>query len=435
MADQNFSANCGFFDSINKDRLYTAEQMNKPYRRLVSDGVFATPAGTPSTDLQVVSAISGMNIVVKAGEGIFASKWFELPNDLSITVPANVELLPRRDSVIVQIDKRQSGRTGRIVYRTGTPASYPMPPDLSTTEDLIEYRVANIYVAASADYIGNDAIVDLRGSDECPWVTHLLEQVDTSQLYNQYRAAYDAYYNQETQRFNEFMRTLTEELSVNTNVIKLESHYVSLQNGETVIPINIADYNKSQDVLIVRVNRLFASEEIDYTINSTGTSITLTKDIYAGQNVDFLVLKSIVIGDNEHVIELVQELSATITSLNTDVTALKSDSGWINFTLEGGATAYDNNNKPAVRKFGNLVNLRGAIKGVTATGTTICTLPPAYKPAMDYYFTTSAIASGTVKSTVTMLVSASNGTVKLYSKSGTIASTDMISIATQFVLG
>lgn len=435
MADQNFSANCGFFDSINRDRLYTAEQMNKPYKRLVSNGVFATPTGTPSTDLQVVSAGSGMNIIVKKGEGIFADKWFEFPNDTTITVPANVTLLSRRDSVIVQIDKRQSGRIGRVVYRTGTPASYPLPPDLSTTENLIEYRVANIYVAPSANYIGQDAIVDLRGSDECPWVTHLLKQVDTSTLYAQWQAAYQAYYNQETERFNEFMRQLTEELTVNTNIIKLESHYVSVTNGETVIPINIADYNKSQDVLIVRVNRLFASEGTDYTINSAGTNITLTKDIYAGQNVDFLVLKSVVIGDNEHVVELVQELSSNVSSLNTDVTALKSDSGWINFTLEGGATAYDNNNKPAVRKYGNTINLRGAIKGVTATGTTICTLPAAYKPAMDYYFTTSAIASGTVKSTVTMLISASNGTVKLYSKSGTIAATDMICIATQFILG
>lgn len=435
MADQNFNMLAGFFDSVNKDRLYTADQMNRPYKRIITNGVFATPAGTPSTDLQVFSANDGMKITVKKGEGLFADKWFENPSDFNITVPSNANINPRRDSVIVQVDKRLSGRRGRIVYREGTPAAYPLPPNLSTTDNLVEYRIANIYVAVGATWISQEAIVDLRGSDECPWITSLIKQVDTSTLYNQYRAAYDAYYNQETQRFNEFMRQLTEQLTVQTNIIKLESHYVSTVDGTTVIPINITDYNKAQDVLIVRVNRLFASEGTDYTINSAGTNITLAKDIYAGNNVDFLVLKSVIIGDNEQVIELVQALSSNVSSLNTDVTALKSDSGWINFTLEGGATAYDDNNKPGVRKFGNLVNLRGAIKGVTATGTTICTLPAAYKPAMDYYFTTSAIANGSVKSTVTMLVSASNGTVKLYSKSGTIAATDMISIATQFVLG
>ena len=71
MADQNFEVNCGFFDAMNNDRLYSADQMNRPYKRLVSNGVFATPQVTPSTDLQVVSAASGMNIKVKKGEGIF----------------------------------------------------------------------------------------------------------------------------------------------------------------------------------------------------------------------------------------------------------------------------------------------------------------------------------------------------------------------------
>lgn len=428
MAIQKFNINGGFFNSVNRDRLYTAEQMNRPYKRVITEGVFATPQGTASTDLQVVSATSGMNIVCKAGEGLLAGKWFENPSDIVITVPSNTNIVPRRDSVILQVDNRNTGRVVNIIYKEGTPSSNPQPPDINNIENVIERRLANIYVAAGANYIGNDAIVDLRGSSECPWITSLIKQVDTSTLYDQYRAAYDAYYNQETERFNEFMSQLTEQLTVQTNIIKLESHYVSSNDGETVIPINITDYDKSQDVLIVRVNRLFASEGTDYTINNAGTNITLTKDIYANQNVDFLVLKSVVIGDNETIIELVQALS-------TDITALKSDSGWINFTLEGGATAYDNNNKPAVRKYGNRINLRGAIKGVTATGTTICTLPTAYKPAMDYYFTSSAIASGTIKSTVTFLVSATNGTIKLIAKSGTIAATDMISIATNFIIG
>ena len=30
MADQNFSVKCGFFDAVNGDRTYSAEDMNKP---------------------------------------------------------------------------------------------------------------------------------------------------------------------------------------------------------------------------------------------------------------------------------------------------------------------------------------------------------------------------------------------------------------------
>lgn len=435
MADTIFNVNCGFFDSVNNDRRYTAEEMNRPYKRVITNGVFATPLGTPSTDLQVLSANSGLNITVKKGEGLFADKWFENPADFIITVPANTNIVPRRDSVIIQVDKRTSGRVGNIVYRTGTPNSNPQVPDINTVSGVIEYRLANIYVAAGANYIGQDAIVDLRGSSECPWITGLIKQVDTSTLYNQYRAAYDAYYQRETEAFNAFMEQLTEQLSVNTNVAKYESHYITTEDGETVIPINLVSYNKSKDILMVRVNQLFASEGTDYTISSDSSSITLTKDLKANQNIDFLVLQSVVAADVETVMQKLEQLTDSLSDITSDVNDLTSDSGWIDFWLEGGATAFDANNKPAIRKFGNITNLRGAIKGVTAAGTTICTLPAAYKPAMDYYFTSSAIASGTIKSTVTFLVSASNGTVKLVAKSGTIAATDMIPIGANFICG
>lgn len=441
MADQKIKIKGGFFDSVGNDRLYSAEDMNRPYSRIITEGIFATPQGTPSTDLQVYSANNAMNIIVKKGQGLLGGRWFESENDTTITVPANNSINPRRDSVIIQVDKRTAGRELNIIYREGTPSSNPQVPDLSTLDTIVEKRIANIYVAAGATNINQDAIVDLRGSSECPWITSLIKQVDTSTLYEQWNAAYQSYYNDETARFEAFLASLTSQLAVTTNVLKLESHYTSTADGTTVIPINIADFDKRYDVLMVRINRLFASEEIDYTIASNGQSITLTKDICAGNNVDFMVLKSVIVADNETVLEAVQgmsssisDLNSSVNALNTDVTALKSDGGWINFTLEAGS-AYDNNSKPAVRKYGNLVNLRGAIKGVTATGTTICTLPPAYKPAMDYYYTTSATASGTVKSTVTMLVQASTGEVKVFSKSGTIAATDMISIATNFIVG
>lgn len=122
MADQIFNVYSGFYNSVDNDRLYNAEDMNRPYRRLVSNGVFATPNGTPSTDLQVIGDCKAMKVTVKSGQGIFGDKWFENPSDLSITVPVNTTLLPRIDSVIIQIDNRQSGRVRSVVYRTGIPA-------------------------------------------------------------------------------------------------------------------------------------------------------------------------------------------------------------------------------------------------------------------------------------------------------------------------
>ena len=88
MADQIFSVSCGFFDAIDRDRVYSAAQMNMPYKRLISNGVFATASGTPSTDLQV-SAGTGRAVQVAPGNGLFGDRWLENPAAIPITVPAN----------------------------------------------------------------------------------------------------------------------------------------------------------------------------------------------------------------------------------------------------------------------------------------------------------------------------------------------------------
>ena len=436
MADQIFSVNAGFFDAVNYDRTYTANDMNRPYSRVLADGVFAANAGTPSSDLQVVSAGSGMNISVKAGQGIFGQKWFENPSAILITVPANNDFYPRFDAVIVQIDNRTSGRVGNIVYRTGTPASNPQYPTINAVANVIEYAVAYVYVAAGVTVINDDVITDLRGSNSCPWVTGLIQQVDTSTLWSQFQAAYLNQFNEFTSDYNEyikeqrqawedFLKTLTSELSVATNVLLLDSTYTA--TGTVInVPINIPSYNHDTDVLQVFINGLFASEGEKYTIDSSGTTITLMNAITSGNIVYFVVFKSVIGADIESAISMMLRLDDKIENF-------MADSGWIDFYLENGATAFDSNTTPGVRCIGNRVYLRGAVKDVTSAGLTICTLPVAYRPSMDHTFTTSAINDTTANNYITITISATTGAVQLSATSDTISSSDKISLATSFL--
>lgn len=431
MADQVFNIKGGFFDSINGDRKYSADQMNKPYKRIITEGVFATQQGTPSTDFQVVSANNGMNIVCKAGDGLLGGRWIESSSDIAISVPANTAIVPRRDSIILQVDKSQSGRKVNVVYREGTANSNPMPPALVNTTSMVEIRVANIYVAAGANYIGQDAITDLRGSSECPWITSLIKQVDTSTLFAQWQAAYSNYYNESTADFNEytaiqrqawedFLENLTEDLSVATNIIMYESHYTSA--GEvTEIPINIPSYDKTTDILQVYVNRLRATPDVDYTINSDGTKITLTNSIVAGQSVNFLCLQSVIAADIQSTISLIQ-------TLNDRISTLTADSGWVNFTLENNAQAYSDTLTPGLRKYGNQVYLRGCLKNITAVGTVFATLPVGYRPAMTRYYT---ISTGSITVTIEIGI---NGQLKVANVIGTLTAASLIPIDTNFIV-
>lgn len=351
MNDTKYEVYCGFFDSINDDRLYSADEMNRPYKRVITNGVFATPQGTPSTDLQVL-ANSGMNIIVKQGEGLMGDKWFENPSDLAITISGNTDIVPRIDSIIAQVDKTQNVRAGNIVYRKGTPASSPTAPTLTNNDTISEYRLANIRVDSSTTQISQSLITDTRGSSECPWVTSLIYQVDTSTLFEQYKDAYINYYNesttnfeswqdtqetsfetwleQEQDAFDAFMESLTEDLTVNTNLVKYESHYTTAADNTTTIPINISTYNKSKDILMVRINKLFTSETIDYTISADGTSITLIKPIKANQEVDFLVLQSVVVGDTATLLQQMQTIQGVV-----DETKITDNNGGVKISVTG----------------------------------------------------------------------------------------------------
>ena len=68
---------CGFFNAINGDRKYNADDMTNPYKRIISNGVFGKPNGEPSDDFQVL--INGaFGVTVQKGQGLFFNKWAEL---------------------------------------------------------------------------------------------------------------------------------------------------------------------------------------------------------------------------------------------------------------------------------------------------------------------------------------------------------------------
>ena len=312
MADQTFAVHCGFFDAIDSDRTYSADEMNRPYRRVISNGVFATPQGDPSTDLQVVES-TGMNIICKPGEGLFADKWFENPSSIVITVPNNTSTVPRIDSVLVQVDTRTSGRVGNIVYRTGTPASSPVPPAINQIDGVVEYRLANIRVNAGVTSIMGRYITDRRGSSDCPWVTSLIYQVDTSTLYDQWQAAYAEYFEQEKAIWDAWYAQLTEDLDVSMTLDRHTNTVTTTAQTTGTIPIGLA-YNHNTDILEVYINGLRAVEGTHYIVVDD-TSILVENQLQIGQTVTFVVMRSVISGSATNIMVLLQELESQIAGI------------------------------------------------------------------------------------------------------------------------
>ena len=269
--DVKYSVNAGFFNAINEDRVYSADDMNRPYRRLISNGVFATPKGEASDDLQVFSANNGMNVIVSAGNAIIGDKWFENPSDLIITIPQNSEVLSRIDSIIAQIDKTQEGRKGNLVYRKGHASSNPIHPDINTEENIFEMRLADIEISPSCVKVTQDLITDCRGSSECPWVTSLIYQVDISTLFVQWQTAYQNFFEEFKQKTDSFFSQ--EELNFETWFEEIQNQLSDDAVGNLYNLINTkADKKKVYNITIDTT----WTEEAPYTKNITVQGISST---------------------------------------------------------------------------------------------------------------------------------------------------------------
>lgn len=100
-----------------------------------------------------------------------------------------------------------------------------------------------------------------------------------------------------------------------------------------------------------------------------------------------------------------------IYELQDRVDALDYDSGWIDLPLATGIEAYSSNSKPQYRKVGKVVFLRGVVKGITATGTVIGTLPPGFRPSMATPFVqNTSVRTGNFAMYTRMIVS-TNGAI------------------------
>lgn len=457
MADQIINVKSGFYDAIENDRLYSADEMTMPYKRLVADGVYATPEGTPSTDLQVMAS-SGMTVVVKAGNAIIGGKWVESAADIGIVVPDNTDISARIDSVIVQVNKNPSGRTGNIVYRTGTPGADPQPPEINTESGIVELRLANIVVAPGAVEITDSVITDCRGSSECPWVTALIQQVDTSTLYQQWQAAYQEYYDQTTANINLYMQEQSEawqeffDSATQTFTViayfKFTGSYTTTQTT-TTITIPIPAFDKSTDILAVYINGLYAAESIRYTLNDAGTAIILTAPLSAGQTVYFECLHAILPTNIHTAIELINavredvtdiqgdisDIQGDITDIQEDITELQYDSGWITAQLSGVTAA--SGLAPAYRKTADRIYMRGAITGTNLSlGSTLYTLPEGYRPLMDHYFVSGHYETGTGYGGGLLMRVGTDGAVQIAAGGLTGADASrIVPLATDFLIG
>jgi hypothetical protein len=212
-----------FFDAEQSggvyDREYSASDFSKYLEKIVGNGVFPTP----STQLQA-RAGSGLQVIVAPGHAWIDGHKLINTADLPLTIDAADSVFTRIDAVVVYCD--YTNREMGVSVIKGTPAAAPVAPSPERTSDRYELVVAWVYVRKNVTTLSNTDITDTRAdSNICGWVSGLIQQLDTTTLFQQWDAAYNAYYTSTKQQLDDFMETLTQELNVNTFVKEYVQDY------------------------------------------------------------------------------------------------------------------------------------------------------------------------------------------------------------------
>lgn len=288
----------GFFNSINGDRVYNADQMSEMFDGLITDGVYQTVG-----DAMRVVATSGLTVNVSTGRARVNSQWAKVDAAYPITLNSAHVTLNRYTAICLRVDF--ANREIKLIARDGTNATAPTKPDIVRNSYYYELILAYVYVPAGATIITQDNIEDTRANTNlCGIVSSLIQQLDTSELYEQYTAAYNAqletmnaWFIAQQSAFNTWFNDLTETLNVDTYITNVTENYTTTNDdGERYIDIPASLNYTDNDLLLVFINGVNLAHGIDYEIQHndvTGVEmVVLPQTVATGNVFTFTVVKS-----------------------------------------------------------------------------------------------------------------------------------------------
>lgn len=171
------------------DREYDAEQFAEYFANFISNGVYANPAN----QLKVVfddSPSKPFVVIVRKGKAYIDGYWYELTEDMEITIPVNTKAYIVKDVIRCTLDKAE--RKVSIVLEEDVISDHPT--NNNNRHDLI---LSTIIVQPNASKLNAEDITDKRPDKTyCGFVTGVIDQIDTTELFQQYDETFQTWFNE-----------------------------------------------------------------------------------------------------------------------------------------------------------------------------------------------------------------------------------------------
>lgn len=236
----------GFFNSVNGDRVYNADQMSGIFEGLITDGVYESVGNKLA-----VQPNSGMTIQIATGRGWFARRWVDNTAPYLIALEAADVTLNRWAAVCIRVDATEGVRNAEPYIKYGEYATTPAKPTMIRTETVKEYCLAYVYIKARATAITAADITDTRADVSlCGWVTGLIEQLNSTTLWEQWTALFYDWFNNLQDKINENTEAMLVAAMPVSVTVTLAADGWTAENGIFKQSVEVLGMNDTKSVMV-----------------------------------------------------------------------------------------------------------------------------------------------------------------------------------------
>ena len=223
------------------DRRYDAVQISQIFDGIISDGVYAT-----YKKAMILKSSGDTNyIVVQPGRAWFDHTWNYVDTEMLMEAPASDTTYDRYDAVVLDIQSDMDHRENAIIWVQGTPSQDPQRPEMIKDYEHHQYPLGYILRPANSETISQAQITNTVGTEECPFVTGIIETIKTDDLIMQWEAQFEEFMSNQkieiVEWFNEIKGLLSGDVAANLAEKLIENaesefnHYYGLINSTTTI--------------------------------------------------------------------------------------------------------------------------------------------------------------------------------------------------------
>lgn len=272
----------GFFNSVNGDRRYNADQLGNYFKGLITNGVFEKVGKS----LKVTSN-NDMSINIGSGKAYINEKWIENDKTVNYSIDSSDSAYARIDTVVIRLD--YTARTISIKILKGTASPTPTAISITRNSSIYDLKLAEVKVNANATKITTSDISDYRlDTRVCGFVTGVIKQVDTSDLFLQMQEDYKAVRN-----------SIVKDLNVNTQV--LTSMETRIANGTFVDFFVGKNYSPGDSLIVMneKTSHIYGTSEYTITQNGNNYYLNFKEQPDNGAKINIILVKSYVGGTGQ----------------------------------------------------------------------------------------------------------------------------------------